>query len=408
MHKSIFLSALLLLAPALSHAKTLEELLIEKGVISKAESSSITDVEESKVYWNRGTRIEFPDNGFTTTIATQIQSRYAFDDNQQVVDSQNTSGFSVTRARLIISGTALNREFSYKLQSDFVGTANDTESNRTASVRDAYIQWQPCENGGGVRMGQFKTQISRQFNTDQAALQFADRSVTSEYFTIGRQNGAMVFGSFADGAVYGSAGIYNGQSEGEGVNRPPVDTKHTGVASVRGNPYGKMNPYEEGDVDWTEEGAISLGAAYAYTGSNVGIDAEADSVESQILSVDANLKYIGWGANAEFFYQNYNGENFGTSEPVGFYAQSGYFLIPKKLEFAARYGYIHCDNGSAPGQCAGLDKLDEVSATINYFFWRHSLKAQLGYGVVNRELVDPAGGKDGDSRRWVFQVSSYF
>jgi len=153
MQKSIFLTALLLLAPSLSHAKTLEELLIEKGVISKAESSSITDVEESKVYWNRGTRIEFPDNGFTTTIATQIQSRYAFDDNEQVVDSQNTSGFSVTRARLIISGTALNREFSYKLQSDFVGTANDTESNRTASVRDAYIQWQPCENGGGVRMG---------------------------------------------------------------------------------------------------------------------------------------------------------------------------------------------------------------------------------------------------------------
>jgi len=407
MRKATILAALLLLTPTVSQAKTLEELLVEKGVITKGEAGGVSDAGASKVYWNKGTRIEFPDTGFTTNIATQLQSRYEFIDNDEDAAQGNVSSFSMRRARLIISGTALNKEFSYKLQNDFVGKG-DGDGGRESNLRDAYIQWQPCQEGMGVRFGQFKTQISRQFNTDSSALQFVDRSEASEYFDLDRQHGAMAFGTFMDGMVYTSAGIFNGESDGEGINRPGVDTKHTGVLSARVNPMGKMNVYEEGDIDWTDAPALSFGGAYAYSDYNSDVGAGLDKIDAHTFSVDGNFKYMGWSANGEFFYRSSRPDNSDNVEPLGFYVQGGYFVMPKKLELAARYGYLDCDDGKAYGDCSGLDNINEVSATINYYFWRHSLKAQLGYDFVNEDAATGPSSNDLNTNRWVFQVSSYF
>jgi phosphate-selective porin len=407
MRRATLIAALLLLTPTVSQAKTLEELLVEKGVITKGEASGVSDAGASKVYWNKGTRIEFPDTGFTTSIATQIQARYTFTDNDEDSGLKNTSSFEMRRVRLIISGTALNKEFAYKLQTDFVGK-NDGEGGREPNLRDAYIQWQPCDDASGIRMGQFKTAVSRQFNTDSSALQFVERSAVSDYFDLGRQNGAMAFGTFADGMVYGSAGIFNGESTGEGINRPGVDTKHTAVLSARVNPLGKMNVYEEGDIDWSEDAALSFGAAYAYSQFNDVSENVTDDTDAHTFSFDGDFKYRGWSANAEFFYQSVRPDVAEKSEPLGFYVQGGYFLTPKKLELAARYGYLDCDSGKAGGECAGLDNINEVSATINYYFWRHSLKAQLGYDFINEDSMSGGNDSDQNTNRWVFQISSYF
>jgi phosphate-selective porin OprO/OprP len=398
MRRGLAVSVLLLLGmSSAAHAKTLEELLVEKGVITKGEAAAVAGSAPSKVYWNQGTRVDVPDKGFTAKVTTMIQTRYSFTDADEDAGQNNTSSFDVHRARLIVSGTALNREFAYMLSSDFIG-ADDTESGSAPALRDAYIQWQPFEETQGLRMGQFKTAISRQFNMDQQALQFADRSEVSEYFTLGRQEGALVFSDFADGVVSASAGVFNGNSTGEGENLPGVDTRQTGVASVRVNPVGEMNVYEEGDIDWSEEVAVSLGAAYAYE------DAQQEGVDvsNNNLNVDGNVKYLGWSLQSEFFDRD------GTQvDSRGFYAQTGYFLVPKKMEFAARYGHIDCNHGKSAGICSGNDAVAEAGATINYYFWRHSLKAQLGYGFLT---LDPAAGgsPEAHSNRYLFQLSSYF
>lgn len=414
MRKATVIAALLLLTPAVSQAKTLEELLVEKGVITRGDAARVSGSGASKLYWNQGTRVEFPDNGFTTSIATMLQTRYAFTDRDEDAGLKNTSSFDVNRARLIVSGTALNREFSYMLSTDFISAPDsDANFNQSPSVRDAYIDWKPCNDDMGIRMGAFKTAVSRQFNTDQQTMQFADRSVASEYFTLGRQNGVMAFGSLADGMITGSAGIFNGQSDFEGANASGVDTRHTGVASVRINPTGKMNTAEEGDIDWTEELATSLGVTYAYSDKSNSVPtakhsegfSETSNVVNQgsLINVDANLKYMGLGLHAEYFHQNNDSDVAG--DPSGFYVQGGYYFTPKKLELALRYGYTDCDNGEATGQCFGNDNITEASASLNYYFWRHNLKAQLGYDFVQTDSVESA---DVNSNRYIFQLSSYF
>ncbi len=404
MRKATLVAALLLLTPAVSQAKTLEDLLVEKGVITKGEAAGASDAGASKVYWNQGTRVDFPDTGFTTNIATLLQTRYAFTDQDEKAGLKNTSSFDVNRARLIISGTALNKEFTYMLSTDFISAPDsDANSGQSPSVRDAYIDWKPCNDDSGVRLGAFKSAISRQFNTNQQSMQFADRSRASEYFTLGRQNGAMAYTTLADGMIEANAALFNGNTDGEGANTSGVDTHHTGVASVRVNPTGKMNVREEGDIDWTEELATSVGVAYAYADRSSGTLGGVNDSETNLINVDANLKYMGWGIHAEYFNRNNN--NNGVGEPSGFYAQAGYYFMPKKMELAARYGYTDCDNGLASGTCAGNDSISEASATLNYYFWRHSLKAQLGYDFVN---TDAMAGSDVNSNRYIFQLSSYF
>jgi hypothetical protein len=75
------------------------------------------------------------------------------------------------------------------------------------------------------------------------------------------------------------------------------------------------------------------------------------------------------------------------------------------MEVAARYGYTDCDSGTAGGTCAGNDNISEASATLNYYLWRHNLKAQLGYDFVRNDSI---AGEDFTTNRYVFQLSSYF
>ncbi|MBX7138718.1 MAG: OprO/OprP family phosphate-selective porin [Oligoflexia bacterium] len=410
MRKLRILLLAVLLVPALASAKTLEDLLVEKGVITKGEArAAMAGGDGAKVYWNNGTRIEFPSEGFAAQINTLIRTRYTFTDYDEDVGTSNTSGFDVTDARIMVSGNALHNEFSYYLNADMVGSEDSTGA-KSPALLDAYIAWQACD-WASVQMGQSKTGFGRQYNTSEQYLQFADRSNVSDYFTsasdgnigLGRQAGALAKTTWADGQLMLNAGIFNGESTGEGINRSAVDTRHTGVVTLRWNVMGDINSYQESDIDWTEDWAASLGASYAYSDRG-GSDANQDSI-----AVDANAKYQGFSFNAEYFVATVDPDEGDSLEPNGFYAQAGYFFQPKELELAARYGYLDCDNGTASGQCTGLDNVNEVGVSINYYWWKHNLKGQIGYDLLNQDVRGLSGDSSNvNTSRWLVQLSSYF
>lgn len=400
MRKIMFLAAILLLAPAVSQAKTLEDLLVEKGVITKGEASSAKKGSVGSVsYSSKGTRFDFPQEGFTTAFKVYLQEAYEFVDYDEDSGNENTSSFDVTKARVYMYGTALNEEFSYLLNGDFVGDSEDGE--KSAALKDAYLTWHACDEGW-VRIGQFKTGISRQFNNSSSKLMFARRSLVSDFFDLDRQGGADGQWNFADGAFVVGAGLFNGESAGEGVNRSGVDTNHTGVLTARYNALGTIDSYSEGDIDWSDDAALSIGGAYAYSeGTEVaGLDFDKNSI-----SVDANFKYVGWGLNAEYFYSTEDIDGAADDiEPQGFYAQMGYFIEPKTIELAAGYSYLDCDDGLAGGDCAGNDNLNEVKAGVNYYWWGHNLKVQLNY-VFQNEDVSGSGGEDLNTNKWLIQFT---
>jgi phosphate-selective porin len=389
MRKLSLLAAALLLAPGLSQATTLEELLVQKGIITKGEAAGAGG-GSSKVYYNGGTRMEFPESGFTMKLNTTIQERYTFTDNDDGVE--NTSSFSTPKVRLAISGTALNEEFSYYMKADFVG-ADDDENGNVANLQDSYITWHACD-WAWARMGQFKTGISRQNVGHDEALQFADRSNASDFFNLGRQQGLQVGGEWD--SLTAAAGIFNGQSIGEGQNRPGVDTNHTAVLNVRYN-MGEIDPKVEGDIDNTQDHAWTLGAAVAFAEDEVGA---ADTQDTTTVNADIMYKYMGFSVAGEYYHRNVDVADDDTSDD-GFYVQAGYFLTPEEFEIAARYSLVTYDDDNVEGR----DDTDEIAASLNYYWWKHSLKAQFGWSHLTET---PQEGDSVESNRWLFQVSSWF
>lgn len=401
MRKLILLTAIMLLVPAVSQAKTLEELLVEKGVITQGEAKSAASAPGTVVY-NKGVRWDFSDKKYSGQINTMVHTRYTYLDLDENAGGKNTSSFDVVQARIIASGTVLDKEFTYKVEGDFVGSS-DASGAKSPFLKDAYISWHACD-WADIRMGQWKTGISRQFVTSEQNMQFPDRSAASNYFSFGRQTGIMGNFKAADLPVQISAAMYNGDSAGEGQNRSGVDTRHNAFLNLRWDAMGEMNAFEEGDIDGTEDAALNLGAAYAYsdTGDN----------HINTVNVDVNFKYQGWGVHGEYYVQDINPEDDGDSvSPQGFYVQVGYFLVPGEFELAARYSLVDCDSGAAGDNggvtCAGNDSVNAADLSANYFFWRHQLKAQLAYGYENQKPEDNSAD-DINNNKIIFQVAGYF
>ena len=178
------------------------------------------------------------------------------------------------------------------------------------------------------------------------------------------------------------------------------------VARLQANILGRAG-YGEGDMAYSETPQMVVGGAYAYnpsidTSTNnafVGIDLANLSVRRQLAALgngrmlgqgvvdfstwtlDYAFKYRGFSLQAEYWFRNVIRHNkelpcmqtavvggpctvfapgqFGNT--TGWYVQSGYYLIPRKVEVAARYAWWDPDTRS------GGDLIKEVDLSLNWF-----------------------------------------
>lgn len=421
----------LFLFPLYVRAESLEALLLKKGVLSVDEIRAVEKPSVANIYWREGVRIDFDEIGFALKMNTLLRTRYEYEDDEVSIDGGDTSSFEVNNARVIISGSALYSQFTYLLEADLVG--DDDGSSHSSDLKDAYLQWYVCD-WGGLQLGQFKTAVSRQRQAGIDSLQFPDRSLVSDTFSHSRQTGLRLFIKSNEGSWKLSSSIYNGESDGEGGaaaggSLAGVDTKHMGDILFRSDLIGSMDAYTEGDLNRTDELAVSVGAAYSFSSAETDLSAYGLSetsvmqdVDIQRLSVDGNVKQGGFSFHGEFFWGDIDSSGLDQgSTPYGFYAQSGYMLT-RALEFAARFGRLDCDSGWTGGECVlsrsgteiavGIDDVSEISTTLNYFWWKQHLKAQFGYTFVDRDISresrDLAGDTALQTRRWIFQISASF
>lgn len=178
------------------------------------------------------------------------------------------------------------------------------------------------------------------------------------------------------------------------------------VARLQANLMGRAG-YGEGDMAYSETPQMVIGGAYAYnpsidTSTNngfVGIDLANLSVRRQLAALgngrmlgqgvvdfstwtlDAAFKYRGFSLQAEYWFRNVVRHNKGLpcmqtavvggpctafapgqfGNTTGWYVQSGYYLIPRKVEVAARYAWWDPDTRS------GGDLIKEVDVSLNWF-----------------------------------------
>ncbi|WP_455244895.1 porin [Petrachloros mirabilis] len=181
------------------------------------------------------------------------------------------------------------------------------------------------------------------------------------------------------------------------------------TARLNWNVLGRPG-YGEGDLAYSETPQFALGGGVAYnpsvnTSSNssyIGTDLANlnfrralatfgngrqlgwGTVDFFTWTVDSIFKYRGFSLQGEYYFKNINRHDKGLPcmQPVanndpatgcvafapgllgnatGFYVQSGYYLIPRQLEIAARYAYWDPDTHS------GGDIINEFDASLNWF-----------------------------------------
>ncbi len=166
--------------------------------------------------------------------------------------------------------------------------------------------------------------------------------------------------------------------------------------------------YGEGDLAYSETPQMAIGGGYSYnpainTSSNqgyVGIDLANLTFRRQ-LAAFGNARQLGWGVvdfstwnldyvfkyrgfslQTEYYFKNVTRHEKGlpcmvggtTGSPTctvrapgllgnatGWYVQTGYYLVPRKVEVAGRYAYWDPDTHSAK------DLVKEVDVSLNWF-----------------------------------------
>jgi phosphate-selective porin OprO and OprP len=342
----------------------------------------------ANIYYDNGTHLDFGTR-FTSKWNLGIVANYAYEDLDGRTDSNDAA---IDRARLEITGTLMDGQFSYAFSNDFSGDTeflNNSDDNTNRDLRDAWLQYNWCEDLN-LRAGQFVVNYSRQANVNYFHQQMLDRSVVTQYFAPGRNVGVMLLGSDSDGLNY-SVSIYEGESKGDGINFDNLsgaDTNFGGAGQISydfGN-YGSRA--YEGDYMTTEDFAATIGLNASFQQDKVTVAPGASALPFvQILPTnnlsklnrtrvggDVGIRSEGFSLQSEINYENidFDEGNNESTDTYGYYAQAGYFFVPSEWEIAARFGRIDFDDTSA------IDNLSEYGAALGYYFDGHNMKIQTG------------------------------
>ncbi|GIW42626.1 MAG: hypothetical protein KatS3mg076_3203 [Candidatus Binatia bacterium] len=326
----------------------------------------------------KGFQIQTADGSHALSVGGRIQLRYTAADLEEEKDR---STFRVQRARFWFVGHVYDPRLRYGFQGDI---ADDFE------LRDAYLEIAHLERAV-LKLGQYKVPFNRQQLTSSARLQFVDRSITNAEFLFGddgRDVGAMIYGDLRPDLLAYQVGVFNGS----GPNTVNDNASHLVVGRLLFTPLGPFEDYySEGDQVGERRARFGIGVAAGFeadekrgrTVERTGLVALPGFREADILGVtaDAQFKYAGFSVLGDYHFRRVDPDGSGLSsfDAHGFVVQAGYYLVPQKLEIAARYAWVDRNDD------VGDNGEREYGGALAYYISGHNLKIQADLREVDRE-----------------------
>ena len=312
------------------------------------------------------------DAKYSLNIGGRMQFRYTFEDNDEDFNRSDKQDLTLRRARVYMGGNIYSKEFHYYVEADC--------DSFTFGMRDFYVYWTPIHELN-AKLGYFKVPFNRQRLASSSKLLLQDRSVASEEFDQDRDYGFDVYGKPFDGHIEYHAAVFQGA--GEKSIKGNTDNELMYVLSARYNPFGKYDYYDETDVKHSDKLMATIGASVVFNAKDK--DVKLANTNTIAGVVDLGVKYKGLSWNNEYYVRTEDPEDTGSSKDSdGFYTQAGYFVLPKKLELAARYSMLDPDNDASD------DIQKEYTMGVNYYFKAHRSKIQtdIGHYVTETAMHD--------------------
>jgi len=393
-------------------AKTLEDILKEKGVISEADYKEVTKSKPVDYKLGKGFTLISPEEKFQLSLGGRLQTRYSLVDTDDSSKTTPSSKWEVRRMKLWMNGYAYTKDLTYLLQVDFVSGGS------TRLLEHAYLDYRLIDEVQ-LLAGQTKVPFGRQWLNSSGSQQFVDRSSASDAFRPGYDVGAKLHGDIAKGLATYEFGVYGGA--GQSLTRASNGDVSANAIAARAtfNPFGKMS-YSESDLDDSPKPLLSIGANYygntlkktsataleannitltgtsGWLGKGLSTFTSSEKIDINTWGVDAAFKWRGFSAQGEYLSGQADGK---TSNKIlraeGFYAQAGYCIIPKTLEVAIRYSYVD------PNRDKINDLTTDIQGAISYYFSKHNLKLQ---GDVTDTHDQSKGGADDMTYRLQAQI----
>jgi phosphate-selective porin OprO/OprP len=339
-----FLLAIILVLPAIaSRAQQSDDvlnLLVKKNVITEQEADSLRadNAVKQQAIKDKAAKDALAGAGFGKYLRLSglIQTEY-----QGFEQSNKFNSFSVHRARLDVRGNVTD-DWSYDLYTEFSGA--------NPKLLDVYTTYRVTDYFK-ITAGQFKVPFSAESLTSDADLEFIDRSLVVNALAarstdvIGNQNGrdigAQISGSFVklnNQYLFDyTLGVFNGA----GYDVTTDNNNHKDFAGRLGiHPITNLN----------------IGVDF-YNGRDVFTSAPTITQVRNREGIDARYVIDGLSLTAE-----YDKGTDGTAKRKGWFGQAAYFVVPDKLQLAARYDTYD------PTQTITTDATTNYAGGINYFF----------------------------------------
>jgi hypothetical protein len=303
----------------------------------------------------------------------------------------DSSTFSLAHAQLIFEGHAFTKRLEYRFELDFVDLGRSV-------VKDAFVQWR-FGGSTALRAGQFKVPFGLQTQFWNGYLELVDVAQATAAFSLDRDVGLMFVGRPLGGkvqvrlaALNGPRGACPGASEGLQCDR--VDLAYAGRLVVA--PFGPL-PLAEGDVSGQERPLLQVGASGAYTlrptdvrarsGApaaplDVDHDGRVDNVGVFQAGADLRALFRGASLQGEYFLRR---EHPGAGLPDrsfwGAYGQASYFVLPRRLQVAARFGQTDLPlyGASVTERSARGSRTTEQAVAVSAYLAGHDAKLQVDY-----------------------------
>ncbi len=425
--------------PIVSSAASLEELLIQKGIITqeelnqiKAEEAADNAKEEQRIeaevdkkvdakvaeklesdfpvkasWGKKGFRLETRDGNWATNLQWRAQMRYTYPyigDPRTIsqFNADESSNFELRRVRMKIGGHGYRPWIKYYFEVDLQPSRDDDDSSPASSTR--LIDWRITLDKykwAALRVGQWKINYNRERVDSSGKQQFVERSIVNRQFTVDRQVGAMLMGrlfpgTYADFRYY--AGVFNGK--GRSVNNPTDDMMWMG--RFQWNFLGRDLKWTQSDIKYHEKPAGSLSFAAASVigpctrwsssgcGNLSGFASPATAGDRQFkveqMQQGAAFKWRGFSLQEEFHWKTIADRvNNTRTNMTGSYAQAGYFfhnlfpIVPEPLELAFRYAFVDEPNGN---DISVTNTRQEFTTALNWFFAGHRNKLTLDFSYL--------------------------
>ncbi len=343
--------------------------------------------------YDKGFYIKSADEAFLLNVNGLIRVRWTGQNRQSDNPRQagrqrqdDINGFEVEELRLILTGHIHTPRLTYKLQVD-----GDTDNANGWRTWDAYATYAFADEVK-LTAGLLKIPFGRQRLVSKSNLQFINRSLPNEIFNLIRSINAILHGTLVKRLSYAVA-VTNGiDNPHDSPSREQLDTNFAYaarlVAHILGGPIRT-----ESDLAYSKDPQLEAGFSFAYQDDNgdrrpnvpysipdrirrgrgLGGNAMADLTGADLsqFGADAAFRYRGFSATAEYWLRAIDGDSAfsdwerltgrnDTTHQQGGYVQAGYFIIPKKLELAARLGGVWDNDG---------DDVWEYTFGVNYFPW---------------------------------------